>query len=273
MTDLMTIGEFARVTQLSVKALRHYDELGLLPPAEVDRSSGYRRYAVVQVPTAQAIRRFRDLDLPLDQIRALLGAGDRSERERVLTDHLDAVHAEIERSQAAVQALQELLAPVPWRTDVEHRSLPETTVLGIAADVGWDDAEAWLDEAFAELADAMARASAVPQGPAGALYDAAFFERHEGRVLAFVPTAADLPRLGRAGSHRLEAREVAVMVHRGPFATLDETYASLGTYVVQGGIGADGPILENYVSSGDDDAGTIAVTEVCWPITADGASG
>jgi hypothetical protein len=61
---------------------------------------------------------------------------------------------------------------------------------------------------------------------------------------------------------------------RGPeFATLDETYASLGSYVVQGGLGADGPILENYVSSGDDDACTTAVTEVCWPITADGASG
>jgi DNA-binding transcriptional MerR regulator len=43
--DLMSIGEFARLSRLSAKALRLYDELGLLPPAQVDPGSGYRWYA------------------------------------------------------------------------------------------------------------------------------------------------------------------------------------------------------------------------------------
>ncbi len=76
MSVLLTIGEFSRMTHLSVKALRHYDDLDLLSPAEVDGSSGYRRYATGQVPIAQVIRRFRDLDMPLEEIRSVLNAPD-----------------------------------------------------------------------------------------------------------------------------------------------------------------------------------------------------
>ena len=63
MSALLTIGEFSRMTHLSVKALRHYDDVGLLSPAQVDSSSSYRRYATGQVPIARVIRRFV-MDLP-----------------------------------------------------------------------------------------------------------------------------------------------------------------------------------------------------------------
>ena len=68
MRGTLTIGDFARATQLSVKALRHYHRIGVLVPAEVNRSSGYRRYTSDQITTAQVIRRFRDLDMPLEEI-------------------------------------------------------------------------------------------------------------------------------------------------------------------------------------------------------------
>src|SRR5215211_6104432 len=61
---LLTIGEFSRATHLSIKALRHYDDVGLLRPSEVDRDTGYRLYSTAQVPTAQLIRRFRALEMP-----------------------------------------------------------------------------------------------------------------------------------------------------------------------------------------------------------------
>ena len=70
------LGEFSRMTYLSVKALRHYHDVGLLEPAEIDPSSGYRHYTADQVATAQAIRRFRDLDMPLEQVREVLQAPD-----------------------------------------------------------------------------------------------------------------------------------------------------------------------------------------------------
>jgi DNA-binding transcriptional MerR regulator len=61
----LSIGEFAQVTQLSVRTLRRYHEAGLLEPAAVDPSSGYRYYASTQIPAAQVIHRLRELDMPL----------------------------------------------------------------------------------------------------------------------------------------------------------------------------------------------------------------
>ena len=63
--DLMPIGMFSRATLLSVKALRSYHELGLLVPTRIDPGTGYRSYAVSQLPDAEAIRRLRDLDVLL----------------------------------------------------------------------------------------------------------------------------------------------------------------------------------------------------------------
>src|SRR2546430_13479522 len=59
----LAIGDFSRMTHLSVTALRHNDDVGLLEPAEVDPASGYRYYALAQVGTAQVIRRLRALGM------------------------------------------------------------------------------------------------------------------------------------------------------------------------------------------------------------------
>jgi DNA-binding transcriptional MerR regulator len=67
MKPSLTIGDFARATHLSVKTLRHYHEAGLLTPVEVNAQTGYRRYATDQIPIAQVIRRFRALDMPLEE--------------------------------------------------------------------------------------------------------------------------------------------------------------------------------------------------------------
>src|SRR5580692_1929436 len=88
MPGSLTIGDFSRVTFFSVKTLRHYHRVGLLEPADVDPITGYRRYASAQIPIAQVIRRFRDLDMPLDDIRAVLGAPDQTTRSQLIAAHL-----------------------------------------------------------------------------------------------------------------------------------------------------------------------------------------
>jgi DNA-binding transcriptional MerR regulator len=86
-STLMPIGRFARLTGLTVKALRHYDELGLLRPAAVDAETGYRSYAPAQVGRAEAIRTLRLLELPLDDIATVLATDDASTLKRLLADH------------------------------------------------------------------------------------------------------------------------------------------------------------------------------------------
>jgi len=108
-TTLMPIGRFARLTGLSVKALRHYDDLGLLRPAAVDADSGYRSYSTDQVERAETIRLLRRLELPLDDISTLLATDDPSELRSVLLDHQRRTASRSAELKSVLQRLQPLL--------------------------------------------------------------------------------------------------------------------------------------------------------------------
>lgn len=84
---LLTIGSFALVSGLSIAALRHYDEVDVLKPAQVDRRTGCRYYHADQVRPARMIRSLRGLDLPLDAIREVLGARDAEHVRSLLSAH------------------------------------------------------------------------------------------------------------------------------------------------------------------------------------------
>ena len=90
MDDLLPIGRFSKATRLSVKALRHYDELGLLRPAFVDPSSGYRYYRPAQANQAEAIRILRSLEMPLEEIAALLAEAGGEPVAKRLAAHREA---------------------------------------------------------------------------------------------------------------------------------------------------------------------------------------
>jgi DNA-binding transcriptional MerR regulator len=75
MESRVSIGAFAAASHLSVKTLRHYHEVGLLEPSEVDPNSGYRYYSYEQIPTAQVIRRLRALDMPVGELYLASGSG------------------------------------------------------------------------------------------------------------------------------------------------------------------------------------------------------
>ena len=108
--DLLSIGRFARLTGISVGALRHYDELDLLRPADVDRFTGYRRYRREQVETGRIIARLRDLEVPLDEIRLVLAADDPALQRRRIADHRSRIEARINRLQRVLHVLGQLSA-------------------------------------------------------------------------------------------------------------------------------------------------------------------
>lgn len=83
MTELMSIGEFAAATWLSPKALRLYDEKGLLSPETIDSFSGYRKYNPAQVETARLITMLRRIDMPLEQIQELLETAPEQRAARI----------------------------------------------------------------------------------------------------------------------------------------------------------------------------------------------
>ncbi len=261
MTSLLTIGEFSRLTHVSVKALRHYHDVGLLAPADIDRGSGYRFYAAAQAPTAQLIRRFREMDMPLEQIRAVLATSDRTERDRVIIAHLQSMERQLEQTQATVASLRALLGGGGPSPNVELRTLEPVQALVTRAAVDWDETERWLRDTLSDLRRRLAPGGVRRAGSDGALYSAEYFEDHVGEVTAFIPVNGPSPE-----SAALAGGPAAVTVHEGPFDELDRVYAALGTFVAERGIGAGAAIRENYlVSILDTTDDNLLVTEVCWP--------
>ena len=108
-TDLLPIGRFSRLTGLTVKALRHYDEVGLLVPAAVDPDTGYRLYAPEQCARAETILRLRRLELPLDDVAVLLDAGDPALVRRILLDHQRRTRLRAAELNVVLQNLQPLI--------------------------------------------------------------------------------------------------------------------------------------------------------------------
>jgi DNA-binding transcriptional MerR regulator/effector-binding domain-containing protein len=266
MSTLLSIGEFSRLTHLSVKALRHYDDVGLLQPADVDASSGYRRYAAAQVPVAHVIRRFRDLDMPLDRIRTVLEAPDASARDEAIISHLQHMESILEETQATVASLRALLQGGEPTLPVEYRSVTGLRAIAIRGTVEWDDTHHWLVGALTELYGALADRPDARCGPDAALYSPEFFEAHTGEVIAYVPVMTDLPVTGRAELVDIPGADLAVILHEGPFDDLDKAYGALGTFVAERAIGADGPIREHYLVSVADDPADLR-TEVAWPVS------
>jgi len=260
----LSIGDFSRMTHLSVKALRHYHEVGVLVPAEVDPSSGYRWYEPAQVRVAHVIRRLRDLGMPLEQIREVLAASGVETRNLLLTAHTERMEAELAAAQAIVAGLRSLLdGPAP-AVEVTHRRVEPQLALAVTERVRAEELDAWWEAAFGELDAALSTADTVAAGPRAALYSADFFELGEGEVMAHRPVAAPS---GRLRLTEIPAAELAIAVHHGGFGDLDRTYGLLGTHVGEREIGMPGPIREVYVVSPFDTADESGlVTEVCWPV-------
>ena len=271
MATRLSIGDFSRMTYLSVKALRHYHDVGVLEPAEIDPSSGYRFYLPSQVGLAQMIRRLRDLGMPLDEVRTILQAPDDDTRDKTLVAHLQRMEQQLAETQQTVSSLRTLLQQNQTPLTVERRHLPATAALAITDDVAAAEGVAWWMEAFTVLHRALASAGIERSGPDGALFPAEFFEEEQGVVTAFVPVTATeevagLP--GRVQRITVPAVDVAMTVHDGPFSDLDRTYGALGTWVLERAAGADGPIREYYLPTGDPDDLLAHTTEVCWPVRA-----
>lgn len=107
---LISIGRMARQSGLTVKALRHYDRIGLLVPATVDPETGYRYYRADQLAAARLIQILRAVDVPLEQVRACVAAPDDEEAIRtILTVHRRRLKARVERMLGALHRIDHLL--------------------------------------------------------------------------------------------------------------------------------------------------------------------
>ena len=270
MASSLAIGDFSRATHLNIKTLRHYHRIGLLEPAEVDPFTGHRRYTTDQIPTAQVIRRFRSLDMPLEQIHAVITTPDLATRNELISTHLQHLEITLARTQQAAASLRAILEPPTDAAPVtiEHRRMPDTPAAAVSEVIDVKDASAWYQGALGELHALLAAQRITPSGPGGAIYANDLFTHERGHATVFLPCDQPVRSTGRVTPLVVPAVELAVTVHLGPHtAELDRAYGTLATYVTEHALAVDGPIREYYlIGLNETRDETEWQTEIGWPI-------
>lgn len=251
-SQLIPIGRFARSCRLTIKALRHYDEAGVLAPAHVDATTGYRYYGRSQAQSALLIGMLRALDFSLPTIRAVLAAPLPS-RRALIEAELERQRRELARRQAALAVVERLaecadLNPYP----VEVRALEPWLVATRATRSSEELLIADTTALIYGLFEVLKNAGREIRAPVGSVIE----EASGGDAMlieAFAGVTAPAPSLSGVRIRELEGGAFAHTTHVGSYDQLGIAYQSLYLWLHDHGHEPAGPIREVY---DNDPAGT-----------------
>ncbi|MFB7620845.1 MerR family transcriptional regulator [Kitasatospora sp. NPDC056181] len=241
--ELLTIGRFARLCRLSVKQLRHYDELGLLPPLHVDAGSGYRYYAPEQARDALTIALLREMDLPLAVIARALAAGP-ERRAGILRAERDRLAERISRDQARLEMLERLAEGGLPGYEVTLGREPERRLAVVRAVCTPAEIGTRVEECVGRLLPVLGRTGTAWEPPLWGLYPLDLEERMEIAVGVRTPQGEAVPGLE---FEELPGGLVAETVHIGPYAQLPLAPNALFAAVHERGLRPQAPVREAYL--------------------------
>ena len=268
---MFKIGDFSKLSQVTVKALRYYDKIGLLKPARVDRFTSYRYYSADQLPRLHRILALKDLGLSLEQIGSLLDEDLSAEQLRGM---LRLKQAEIQQQ---VQGEQERLARVEARLRQIEQEGKMPTQEVVVKKVGGLKVAALRDviptaaaqgPLWDELMSFIAQHGAKPAGPCLTIYHDTEYRERDVDVEVGQPMDGSPPEDPRIKVRELPAiKTMASVIQQGSYDNFHETYAVLMTWIEANGYRIVGPSREVYLRGhADTDNPDEFVTEVQFPV-------
>ena len=268
---MLKIGDFSKLARVTVKALRYYDELGLLKPVNVDQFTGYRYYSATQLTQLYRIIALKDMGLSLEEISRLL-------RDDVSVSHiLDLLHVKQEEQKQKLEAEAERLKRVEeWLIQVEKegkmpdyeivlKKISPQKVVAIREILPNYSATGQL---FQKIAPYVYKSGSQMTGPPLLIiYDEEFKERDVDIEVAF-PIAKDVPSKGEFKCKELPGYDqMATTIHKGSYETVGGAYSALMKWIEVNGYHIIGPSREIYFT--DPRSGTPPseyVTEIQFPV-------
>jgi len=271
MRGMLSIGDFSRVSRLSVRTLRRYDDEGLLAPAVVDATTNRRYYSAAQAADAHAIRQLRALDVPLEQVRAIIGDDDPAAVRARLVEHRRRLVDELARRQGALTELDALLNDLGHLT--ERVLLIEDKVEMILASTrvqcSLPELPAVSGAAFALLFRHVKRNGGVLAAPAMAIYRGEGFDPDHVDVELALPVRAWLPvdRAGGVTARILPPARAVTTLHQGPYERIGTAYRAIGQWAEDHQLELGNEPREAYLVGPDRADPAAWRTEVAWPLT------
>jgi effector-binding domain-containing protein len=267
MRNLLPIGRFSEVCRLSIPALRHYDELGLLPPAAVDPDTGYRYYSMAQAEDADRIRTLRFLEVPLVEIRAIL-ASDPAGTRSMLLAHRQRLQEAAEKQRYAIALLDSMLSEEPPMTyEIHLRETQPQPAASIRGRAAWAELGPFISGAMMEIFGVAGGQGVRFAGPAFGIYHSPDSTEAEVDLEVGMPVAEPVEPAGRVVATVIPGGLVAATVHCGRYEEVAPAYRALGEWVQEHGHETSGPPREVYLVGPDQvqDPGALR-TEILWPI-------
>ena len=245
---MLKIGEFSKLSQLTVKALRHYEKEGLLLPAHVDPWTGYRQYQTSQLVDAARIKSLRQLGLSIDQVRLILrGENPRSillQKERELREQ----QADLSMR---LSIIGNLLKEERMTYQVTIKEIPETLVCSAEATLeSYSDAMTWIPRVGAEAKrlNPDLRCTEPPyefcEYLDGEYRDRDVRIRHSE---AIEPGEADLVGDEVVSFRTIPTVKVLSVEHRGAYEQIGQAYSFLMEYAESNGYECAGLARESYI--------------------------
>ena len=268
---LLTIGEFSRLSRISIRMLRHYDEHGVLHPTRVDPWSGYRSYSPDLLRTARRVGQLRDVGLGVAELAACVGALEDSAMLRTVLER----HRERLRSEATAVAdrlwevdhlITTLEEPI-MSIGITHKTLPSRTVASLRSTIPsyseegrlWERLGAGLEAAGARIApDALA---------VTVFHDEGFVEANPDVELQ-LDVAGPFDPVDDVRYLTVPEQQIATATLHGGYDGVSAVLEAIGRWAGDNDYRFAGPMFNIYVvGPGMEPDPADWVTEVCAPVT------
>jgi len=242
---MIRIGDFSKLSRVSIKTLRYYDEMGLLKPLQVDRFTGYRYYEFDQLPQLYRILALKDLGFSLEEIGHLLDSDLSVEQMRGMLKLRQAeIRQRVEEEAWRLERVERWLREIEQedsmsKYDVVIKKIEPVKVASVRGVVPtppdqrtlWDELMHYLEQKGARMI-----------GPPMALYHDPEFKERDWDIEVVMPIVEQLASENGVRVYDLPGSEkMACVVHTGPFATIGEAYDALAKWIDQNGYHIVGP--------------------------------
>lgn len=250
---MLKIGDFSKFARVSVKALRYYDELGLLHPVKVDEFTGYRYYLASQLTQLHRIVSMKEMGLSLEEISKLL-------KDDVSIAHiLDLLRNKQEEQKRRLEIETERLRRVEeWLVDVERegkmpnyeiviKKIETQKVLTVRVIIPNYNQ---IGPLFQKLESYLAQSGTQMIGPPSAIYYDDGFKDKDADVEVVYPVSKVVPSNGEIKYRELPGYEkVATTIHKGAYDAVGTAYTALGKWIEANGFQTVGPCREIYYTA------------------------
>lgn len=268
---MIRIGDFARIGQVSIVTLRHYDEIGLLKPIAVDNFTSYRYYSVSQLPRLNRILALKDLGFSLDQIQQVLNGVTVEQLRGMLILKQAEFQQQIADEQARLARIEARLRQIEWEDkmpeyDVILKIVPAMLIASRSVTIPTNDqVPVYLDTALFEAYNYAKTNGAKAIGDWFAIWHQPA-EIHANEVAeAAVPIDQVLPSSDQVKVYELPRTQVASVIHHGAFENFVQEHTALLRWIETNGYEVAGPYREIYIQY-DRNHMANSATEIQYPV-------